>query len=72
MDCAPDMKVRASYGETIGRPRYDQIAGGQVLNTLVRVEGGTGNQGNPALKPVKSNNFDLSSSGTTPSRASSR
>jgi TonB-dependent receptor len=56
----PDMKVRASYGETIGRPRYDQIAGGQILNTLARVEGGTGNQGNPALKPVKSKNFDLS------------
>jgi TonB-dependent receptor len=60
MDVTPDMKVRASYGETIGRPRYDQIAGGQILNTLARVEGGTGNQGNPALKPVKSKNFDLS------------
>jgi TonB-dependent receptor len=60
MDVRPDMKVRASYGETIGRPRYDQIAGGQVLNTLVRVEGGTGNQGNPALKPVHSKNLDLS------------
>jgi TonB-dependent receptor len=60
MDVRPDMKVRASYGETIGRPRYDQIAGGQILNTLARVEGGTGSQGNPALKPVKSSNFDLS------------
>jgi len=60
MDLRSDMKVRASYGETIGRPRYDQIAGGQVLNTLYRVDGGTGNQGNPALKPVKSKNFDLS------------
>jgi TonB-dependent receptor len=60
MDVRPDMKVRASYGETIGRPRYDQIAGGQVLNQLVRTDGGTGNQGNPALKPVKSKNFDLS------------
>jgi TonB-dependent receptor len=60
MDVRPDMKVRASYGETIGRPRYDQIAGGQILNTLARVEGGTGSQGNPALKPVKSKNFDLS------------
>jgi TonB-dependent receptor len=60
MDLTTDVKVRASYGETIGRPRYDQIAGGQILNTLVRVDGGTGNQGNPALKPVKSKNFDLS------------
>jgi TonB-dependent receptor len=60
MDVRSDMKVRASYGETIGRPRYDQIAGGQILNTLARVDGGTGSQGNPALKPVKSKNFDLS------------
>jgi TonB-dependent receptor len=60
MDVRPDMKVRASYGETIGRPRYDQITGGQILNTLARVEGGTGSQGNPALKPVKSKNLDLS------------
>ena len=55
-----DMKLRLSYGETIGRPRYDQIQGGQVLNTLARVNGGTGSQGNPALKPVKSRNTDLS------------
>ncbi|MEW7849555.1 TonB-dependent receptor [Massilia aurea] len=54
-----DIKGRFSYGHTIGRPRYDQIAGGQVLDTLARVEGGTGSQGNPALEPVKSKNFDL-------------
>jgi TonB-dependent receptor len=60
MDLRSDMKVRASYGETIGRPRYDQIAGGQILDTLARVDGGTGHQGNPALKPVKSKNYDLS------------
>jgi TonB-dependent receptor len=60
MDLRSDMKVRASYGETIGRPRYDQIAGGQILENQGRVDGGTGRQGNPALKPVKSKNFDLS------------
>jgi TonB-dependent receptor len=60
IDLRPDLKLRASYGETIGRPRYDQIQGGQVLNQLVRVDGGTGSQGNPALKPVKSKNFDAS------------
>jgi TonB-dependent receptor len=60
IDVRSDMKVRASYGETIGRPRYDQIAGGQVLNNLARVNGGTGSQGNPALLPVKSKNLDLS------------
>ena len=60
VDLRSDIKVRASYGETIGRPRYDQIAGGQILNTLARVNGGTGSQGNPALLPVKSKNIDLS------------
>jgi TonB-dependent receptor len=59
VDLRSDMKARFSYGETIGRPRYDQIAGGQTLDNLARVEGGTGNQGNPALKPVKSKNIDL-------------
>ncbi|UVW28932.1 TonB-dependent receptor [Massilia sp. H6] len=54
-----DMKGRFSYGETIGRPRYDQLTGGQVLDTLARVQGGTGRQGNPGLLPVKSKNFDL-------------
>ena len=55
-----DMKLRLSYGHTIGRPRYDQIAGGVVLDNLARLDGGTGSQGNPALKPVKSKNLDLS------------
>ncbi len=54
-----DMKGRFSYGETIGRARYDQLTGGQVLDTLARVQGGTGRQGNPGLLPVKSKNFDL-------------
>ncbi|WP_229408376.1 TonB-dependent receptor [Massilia yuzhufengensis] len=54
-----DMKGRFSYGETIGRPRYDQLTGGQVLDTLARVQGGTGRQGNPGLLPVKSKNIDL-------------
>jgi TonB-dependent receptor len=60
VDLRSDMKLRASYGESIGRPRYDQIAGGQLLNNGARVNGGTGSQGNPALEPVKSKNLDLS------------
>ncbi|MEW6761510.1 MAG: TonB-dependent receptor [Pseudomonadota bacterium] len=59
VDLRPDMKARFSYGETIGRARYDQLTGGQVLDTLARVNGGTGNQGNPGLLPVESKNFDL-------------
>jgi TonB-dependent receptor len=60
VDLRPDMKLRFSYGQSIGRPRYDQIQGGQTLSGLARVNGGTGSQGNPALLPVKSKNFDLS------------
>ncbi|MFC0250968.1 TonB-dependent receptor [Massilia consociata] len=59
IDLRSDMKARFSYGETIGRARYDQLTGGQVLDTLARVEGGTGRQGNPGLLPVKSKNIDL-------------
>ncbi|WP_426193918.1 TonB-dependent receptor [Massilia sp. DWR3-1-1] len=60
IDLRKDLKLRASYGETIGRPRYDQIQGGQTLDQLARVNGGSGSQGNPALKPVKSKNLDVS------------
>ena len=60
MDVRSDLKVRASYGQTIGRPRYDQIQGGQNIDPTANVNGGTGSRGNPALKPVKSKNLDLS------------
>jgi len=59
IETTSNTKLRASLGETIGRPRWDQIQGGQVLDTLARVNGGTGSQGNPALKPVKSENADV-------------
>ncbi|MFZ2991090.1 TonB-dependent receptor, partial [Ideonella sp.] len=60
VDLSNNLKGRASYGETIGRPLWDAIQGGQTLNQLARIDGGTGSQGNPALKPLKSKNFDLS------------
>ncbi|MFO1251437.1 MAG: TonB-dependent receptor [Inhella sp.] len=53
-------KLRFSYGESIGRPGWGDIQGGQTLNQLVRINGGTGAQGNPGLKPLLSKNFDLS------------
>lgn len=55
-----DMKVRAAYSETIGRPNWGDISGGQLLTSTVRVGGGTGSSGNPGLKPLLSHNFDLS------------
>jgi TonB-dependent receptor len=59
-DLTSKLKFRASYGESIGRPAWDHIQGGQTLDQLARFGGGTGAQGNPALKPLKSHNFDLS------------
>ncbi|MEE7546738.1 TonB-dependent receptor [Xanthomonas sp. Kuri4-1] len=60
VDLNESMKLRASYGKTIGRPGWSDIQGGQTLDTLVRVDGGTGAQGNPGLRPLLSNNYDVS------------
>ncbi|MDN3923166.1 TonB-dependent receptor [Roseateles violae] len=60
-DLAPDVKVRASYGENIGRPGWDTLLGGVNVNGAnANAGGGTATQGNPALKPLLSKNFDLS------------
>ena len=52
--------LRASYSQTIGRPNWQAIQGGQTLNSLVRKNFGTGNRGNPSLLPLESDNYDLS------------
>ena len=43
-----DVVARASFSETIGRPGWQQIQGGQRLANIVRVDGGDGSAGNPA------------------------
>jgi TonB-dependent receptor len=60
LDLNDEMKLRGSYGETIGRPNWGDMQGGQTLDPLVRVDGGVGSQGNPDLEPLLSHNFDLS------------
>ena len=55
-----EIVLRGSYSETIGRPGWQQIQGGQRLANIVRVDGGDGSRGNPALEPLLSRNFDLS------------
>ncbi len=60
IDLSETMKLRGSYGESIGRPGWGDIQGGQTLSQLARINGGFGAQGNPALKPLLSQNFDLS------------
>jgi TonB-dependent receptor len=60
-DLADNLKVRASYGENIGRPGWNQMQGGLSLNSPANPNGGgTGSTGDPALKPLKSKNLDLS------------
>ncbi|QBI04904.1 TonB-dependent receptor [Pseudoduganella albidiflava] len=60
MDVLPTLKVRASYGVTIGRPRWDQIQGGATYGAVAGVTGLNVTRGNPRLSPVKSRNLDLS------------
>jgi TonB-dependent receptor len=61
-DLADNVKVRASYGVNIGRPGFDQMLGGVALNpNSARFnQPGGGSTGDPALKPLKSKNLDLS------------
>ncbi|WP_199223616.1 TonB-dependent receptor domain-containing protein, partial [Caulobacter sp. HMWF009] len=57
-----NVKVRASYSQTITRPDYASMQGGITLGQPLRVGAG-GSQasaGNPALEPYKSENIDLS------------
>ena len=60
VELTDDMILRGSYGRTIGRPGWADTQGGQTLDRIVRIDGGTGSSGNPALEPLVSDNFDLS------------
>ncbi len=59
-DLTPDLVARASISRTLTRPNYDHIQGGQTIDQLLRVDGGTGNRGNPNLLPFDSLNRDVS------------
>lgn len=52
--------VRASASKTIGRAGYDQLQGGTTVGSLANRGGGSGTSGNPALKPLESENIDVS------------
>lgn len=60
IDFTEDWVGRFSFSETITRPNYGDIQGGQTINSLLRIDGGTGNRGNPNLLPFQSTNIDLS------------
>jgi TonB-dependent receptor len=60
IEVVEDVIVRFGYSETIGRPDWNQIQGGQVLTSARRGSDSQGSQGNPALLPLESTNIDLS------------
>jgi len=60
LDLSDNMVLRGSYSQTIGRPGWGAIRAGQQLANVVRITGGDGNRGNPALEPLLSDNYDLS------------
>lgn len=60
IELTPDLVGRVSLSSTLTRPNYGDIQGGQTINSLLRIDGGTGNRGNPALLPFESDNTDLS------------
>ncbi|MYD96882.1 MAG: TonB-dependent receptor [Gammaproteobacteria bacterium] len=60
IDLTDSLVGRVSYSETMTRPNYGDIQGGQTINSLLRIDGGTGNRGNPNLLPFESKNTDVS------------
>ena len=60
LDLTDNLVARFSYSETVTRPDFTDIQGGLTIDTLIRVSGGNGNRGNPALLPFESENIDLS------------
>ena len=59
-DLTEDLVGRMSFSKTLSRPGYGDIQGGITINSLVRVDGGTGSRGNPGLLPYESTNHDFS------------
>jgi len=60
IDLVEGLKARASLSRTLARPRFTDIQGGLTLDSPVRITGGNGRRGNPALEPYVSDNLDLS------------
>lgn len=54
-DLGADLRLRAAYSKSLGRPAFSDIAQAELVNN----ESLTITKGNPELKPRKSGNFDL-------------
>ena len=55
-DFTPTLVLRATYSTGIGRPGFNQVAGAVTIDTSNNII----TSGNPKLKPITGNNFDLS------------
>lgn len=57
----PDLRVRASYGQTLRRPSFANLNPNiTYVEDVTNIGYGTASGGNPNLKPVESKNYDLS------------
>ncbi|WP_197047010.1 TonB-dependent receptor [Paucibacter sp. KBW04] len=54
-DLSSNLVARAALTRSLGRANYNELAGAVILDDLR----GTGSSGNPNLKPITSNNADL-------------
>ena len=67
VDVRDDLKLRASYSQSIARQTYDKLAGGTSINVTIQNAKtgpaeyqGSGSEGDPNLEPFESDNIDLS------------
>lgn len=57
----PELIARASYGETLRRPNFNQLNPNiTYVKDVTNIGYGTASGGNPLLKPTESKNYDLS------------
>lgn len=60
VEATEDIKLRASFSETITRPTYADLQAGYAIDQLFRIDRASGSGGNPELLPFESKNYDLS------------
>lgn len=64
IEVTENIKLRASYSESIARSSFEDLRGNLTIGTILRVVQGLhtadGTLGNPGLKPHESQNFDFS------------
>lgn len=62
-----DLVLRAAFSQTLSRPKFEDAAAYQIIETSVEADGEGGFEtereasvGNPELKPLEANNYDIS------------